>query len=238
MPQTLDLSAWPRRHHFRFFVGFEQPHFQLTSPIDVTELEAAIRAQGGSRFAAMLHATMWATQAEEVLRLRIRWTGDQPEVVLHDAVHPSFTAPVSTSPDDRRWPGCDLPLFGYTTAHYCDDYAAFVERLTAASARVAEDADVDSQAAQDTDDLVFVSSLPWMTYTDLKHAMKTPQRDSTPRVTWGRFTPAGDRVLVSVSLQAHHGLADGGHVARWFKRLQARVSDPSWTSSTSSASVS
>jgi len=236
MPTSIDLERWPRRNHFRFFSGFDQPHFQVTSLVDVTALDAHIRADGGSRFAAMLHATMWATQAEAALRLRIRWTDDEPEVVLHDVVHPSFTAPVTTSEADRQWPGCDLPLFGYTTAHFTEHYADFSKRVQLAARRVADDTDVDSQAALDTDDLVYVSSLPWMTFSSLQHAMHTPSRDSTPRITWGRFQAVGARVEVSVSLQAHHGLADGGHVARWFRVLQQRVDTPTWTSSASVAS--
>ena len=228
MPHTLDLSSWPRRHHFRFFVDFEQPHFQLTSSIDVTALDAVIREQGDSRFAAMLHATMWATQAEEVLRMRIRWSEGAPEVVVHETVHPSFTAPVQLAEADRQWPGCDLPLFAYTTAHYLADYGGFRARVRAAQERVARDADVDSQAAQDTDDLVFVSSTPWMSFSGLQHAMKNARTDSTPRITWGRFIRCDGRVEVSVSLQVHHGLADGGHVARWFRRLQERVAQPQW----------
>jgi chloramphenicol O-acetyltransferase len=232
MPQTLDLSGWPRRHHFRFFLDFEQPQFQLTSLIDVTALDAAICEHGGSRFAAMLHATMWATQAEEALRMRIRWSGSVPEVVLHEVVHPSFTAPVQLSEADRRWPGCDLPLFGYTTARYGPDFVGFAQRVRAAQERVVHDADVDRQAAQDTDDLVFVSSIPWMSFTGLQHAMKHARKDSIPRITWGRFMGTGGRVEVSVSLQAHHGLADGGHVARWFRRLQARLEQPEWVFAT------
>ncbi len=235
MPTSIDLERWPRRSHFRFFSGFEQPHFQVTSSVDVTALDAYIRANGGSRFAAMLHATMWATQAEAALRLRIRWQDDEPEVVLHDVVHPSFTAPVDTPEADRQWPGCDLPLFGYTTALFTEDYSDFASRVRSAAQRVASDADVTRQAALDADNLVYVSSMPWMTFSSLQHAMHTPARDSTPRITWGRFQAAGPRVEVSVSLQAHHGLADGGHVARWFRTLQQRVVQPEWLSSAESA---
>jgi chloramphenicol O-acetyltransferase len=228
MPTLIDRSTWPRRHHLAFFEGFHQPHFGLTSTVDATALVGALRDHGSKPFAAMLHAVTWATNGEEALRLRLRWSDENSpaQVVLHDVVHPSFTAAVE-SPDPSA-PGCDLPLFAYATARYSPDFATFARRVAEVSERVRDDPDLVAHAAQDTDELIFVSSVPWMPYTAVSHAMLDPARDSVPRIMWGRFVEEGGRTTVSVSVHVHHGLADGGHVARWFRRLQARLDAPGW----------
>lgn len=228
MPTFIDRATWPRRHHLAFFEGFAQPHFGLTSTVDVTAFLAALREQGCGPFAAMLHAVTWATNAEEALRLRLRWNDENSpaQVVLHDVVHPSFTAAVD-SPDPSA-PGCDLPLFAYATARFSPDFPTFAQRVAEVSERVRSDPDLVAHAAQDSDELVFVSSVHWMTYTAVSHAMLDPARDSVPRIMWGRFSEVGGRTTVSVSLHVHHGLADGGHVARWLGRLQDRLSAPEW----------
>ena len=228
MPTTIDRATWPRRHHLAFFEGFAQPHYCLTSTVDATALVAALRASGAKPFAAMLHAVTWATNAEQALRIRLRWTHENSpaQVVLHDVIHPSFTAAVE-SPDPTA-PGCDLPLFAYATARYSPHFPTFARRVAEVSARVRTDPDLVAHATQDTDELIFVSSLPWMSYSAVSHAMLDPARDSVPRIMWGRFAEEDGRTTVSVSVQVHHGLADGGHVARWLRRLQSRLDAPGW----------
>ena len=233
MPLFIDRTTWPRRHHLAFFETFAQPHFCITREVDASRLWAALETTPHKPFAAMLHATTRACNEEEVFRLRLRWpeavAGSSTEpaaLVLHDVVHPSFTARVD--PVDPSAPGCDLPLFAYATARYCPSFPDFAERVAAVSQAVRHDPDLVAHAAADTDDLVFVSSLPWMSYTAVSHAMLDPTRDCTPRVMWGRIEPRGGRKVLSVSVQVHHGLADGGHVARWFRRLQARLDEPDW----------
>ena len=230
MPTVIDRATWPRRHHLAFFETFEQPHFCITSEVDVTRLVARMRAVGQRPFPAMLYATTRASNAEAALRLRLRWTDAEApaELVLHDVIHPSFTAKVHLPEAHATAPGCDLPLFGYATARYTSDFGTFAQNVAAAAASVQADPDLEAHAALDTDDLLFVSSLPWMSYTSVSHAMMVPKRDCTPRVMWGRFVERGDRTIVSTSLQVHHGLADGGHVARWFRRLTQLVEQPDW----------
>ena len=39
------------------------------------------------------------------------------------------------------------------------------------------------------------------------------------RISTGRLVPDGDRLLMSVSVEVNHGLADGYHVAQFFRLL-------------------
>ena len=127
-------------------------------------------------------------------------------------------------------PGCDLPLFAYATAPFDLSFETFSARVAAASHAVRQASDLVARAMQDTEDLVYVSSLPWMSYTAVSHAMQDPTRDCIPRVMWGRIEERGARWVLPVSVQVHHGLADGGHVARWFRRLQTPLDAPDWLS--------
>ena len=50
-----------------------------------------------------------------------------------------------------------------------------------------------------------------------------PHRVARPRITWGRFTEVHKRVIMPLSVQVHHGLADGYHVGRFFELFQQWV---------------
>ena len=227
MPTLINRSSWPRRHHLAFFETFAQPHFSITSEVDATAMLRVLAPSTYKPFAALLYATSRACNEEESFRLRLRWSGSEPaELVLHDVVHPSFTARVD--PVEPAAPGCDLPLFSYASARFGVSFSEFVERVRAASEATRHDPDLLARAAVDRDDQIFVSSIPWMSFTAVSHAMHAPRRDCTPRVMWGRIEARGERAVLSVSVQVHHGLVDGGHVARWFRRLQAHLDTPDW----------
>ena len=56
-------------------------------------------------------------------------------------------------------------------------------------------------------------------FTDLKHAGRMSKGQSIPRISTGRLVPDADRLLMSVSVEVNHGLADGYHVAQFFKEM-------------------
>ena len=50
--------------------------------------------------------------------------------------------------------------------------------------------------------------------------------DSNPRITFGKFTQEGDRVLLPVNLTANHALVDGLHLAAFFDGMVQRAAHP------------
>ena len=70
-------------------------------------------------------------------------------------------------------------------------------------------------------ELFFVSSLPWLAFSAISLPTPTPA-DSNPRITFGKFTQEGDRVLLPVNLTANHALVDGLHLAAFFDGMALR----------------
>lgn len=198
--RLIDRTTWPRRHHLETFLRFERPHTAVCAPVDVTPLVAAVRAQGGSLFATLLHAACVAANAVPELRQRLR--GE--DVVEHDVVHPSFTV---AGPDDafRFCPG---------------RFEADPERFRLAM-REAMDAAAGALPLAEApgDDRIFVSSLPWVAFASVEHPMKS-RHDCVPRIAWGRVETTAGASRVPLSLTAHHGLVDGVHMGRFFRRFE------------------
>ena len=78
---------------------------------------------------------------------------------------------------------------------------------------------------EDGESLFFVSCVPWLSYTALTQPTPTPA-DSNPRITFGKFTQEGDRVLLPVNLTANHALVDGLHLAAFFDGMAQRAAHP------------
>lgn len=67
--------------------------------------------------------------------------------------------------------------------------------------------------------------LPWLTFSAISLPTPTPA-DSNPRITFGKFTQEGDRVLLPVNLTANHALVDGLHLAAFFDGMAQRAAHP------------
>ena len=111
----------------------------------------------------------------------------------------------------------------YCTLDCAQPLGAFLPAAQAEVARVKAAPSLNDGA--DPDELFFVSSLPWLTFSAISLPTPTPA-DSNPRITFGKFTQEGDRVLLPVNLTANHALVDGLHLAAFFDGMAQRAAHP------------
>lgn len=199
--KTIDLESWPRKKHYLYYKGFNMPHFTITANVDITVLREYVKQHQLSFFATFLYLVVSEINKQEEFRSRIR--GNQ--VVVHELVHPSYTV---LGPDD---------LFSFVTSEFVLDPKDFYKRV---------DHDVDTaklggnlEDDPNRDDLIYVSALPWVSFTHLTHPFDTSHVDSIPRITWGKFFQDGARWLIPVSIAVHHALCDGVHVGNFYQGL-------------------
>lgn len=200
MPTFINMEDYPRRDHFRYFRTLSNPFVSLTVPVDVTELAAACKAQGLSFYLAVIHAVANAANAVPPFRQRVR--GER--IVQYETC---ITSHIELLEDDT-YCYCnlrhDLPL---------TDYFAAAENARAAARRHAT---IEEDAA-DAESMFFVSTLPWLHYTCLSEPTGS---DSNPRFSWGKYeADHRGRLMMPLSVTAHHGLVDGVHIARFYQQL-------------------
>lgn len=70
--------------------------------------------------------------------------------------------------------------------------------------------------------LLFISSLPWLSYTSLVQPVPIPA-DSNPRITWGKYFEQEGKILIPVSILCHHALVDGIHLSQFYDHLKERL---------------
>lgn len=68
----------------------------------------------------------------------------------------------------------------------------------------------------------FADYLPWLSYTSLIQPVPVPA-DSNPRITFGKFYAQGEKTLLPVSLLCNHALADGLHIAAFYRQLEREI---------------
>ncbi len=200
--RKIDISTWKRRKYYDFYKDYSFPHFSITIDLDITDFITHIKEKGRSFFPSFLYLVMKALNDIDELKTRIR----DDEIWLHDCITPSYTVLN------------DEQLYVFCTTAWNDDYDAF-------TAAVRRDIKLAKQSDRledipGKDDLCFVSSLPWESYTQMSHPIDTKHPDSFPRITFGKYTTKNGLVTIPLTVFAHHGLCDGYNIHRYFERIR------------------
>lgn len=198
----IDIKTWPRRETYRFYGALDYPHFNVCADMDITALHRRCGRSGASLFKAILYGVSLAANSIDEFRYRIRKSG----IVLHEAVHPSFTVLTQDN------------LFSFCEAEFIRDMTEFFRRTDDAVSYAKKNPYLKDEPERD--DYLYVSSLPWVKFTSISHPIHMHPVDCIPRLSWGKFSSEGNRVVMPLSAQVHHGLADGFHVGQFFNRFQ------------------
>ena len=68
-----------------------------------------------------------------------------------------------------------------------------------------------------------VSCLPWLRYRSFDMHVFDEVKFLAPVVTWGKYERDGERRPMPLTLNIHHAVADGFHLARFFIELQELI---------------
>jgi len=198
-----------RQKHFDLFNAFDQPHFNITANVSIENLLSYLKKQGHSVSAGIVYTI--ARAANEIPEFRWRIRGNT--VVEHAAVHPSFT--VYTEVAD---------VFSFCTVTYNNHAATFIENARKQSDQMRKTPILEDEA--DRDDYLFLSAIPWISFTSMQHAMPLKPVDSVPRISWGKFFSQNGTQHMPLSVQAHHAVVDGRHTGQFFEKVQAIANCP------------
>lgn len=202
----VDIENWKRKEHFEFFYKMDYPQYNICMDLDITNFLSFTQKEKLSFYYSMIYAVTRIANESENFRYRIR----DGKVILHDVIHPSFTEMNDDVSDD---------LFKMVTVDLIEPIADFVEEARKES----QDQKIyfDPKKLIGRDDLIYITCIPWISFTHLSHTISLKKDDAVPRISWGKYYNEGDKVLLPFSVQVHHALADGIHVGRYIERLQS-----------------
>ena len=139
-----------------------QPHFSLCANIDISILKEYIKANELTLTPSIVYIIAHAANSIPEFRQRIR---DKHTVVEHKFVHPSFA--VLTEVAD---------VFSFCETKYAPNYIDFVTRAQQRMEIMKKTPSFEDDHSRD--DYLFLSSIPWVHFTGLTHAMHSPVQDS------------------------------------------------------------
>ena len=207
MKHLIDLATWNRREHFTFFSAFEEPFFGLVATVDCTRALAEAKRLGVPFFLYYLHAALRAVNQVEAFRYRI----EDGQVYCYDRIHASATI------------GRADHTFGFSFIEHHDELADFLPTANAEIAAVQASQGLRLGPTTSRPDVIHFSAIPWVRFTGLSHARSFSHPDSCPKISVGQTYVESGATLMPVSINVHHGLADGYHVGQFLAAFQERL---------------
>lgn len=203
--RVIDQTNWPRREQFELFKTFGSPYFSITADVDITAYRHSL-PQGGRFTIGLVHALAAAANAVPEFRQRIRGA----DIIEFETVHPS----IIVLNEEEAFRFCAFP-FTANYAKFAKDAPALMVRAQAATSLF---------DFKDQDDFLFLTGLPWISFTGVMHAAPTQAPDSVPRIAWGKYRELGGRTMMPLNVQVHHALVDGIHVSRFYAKVEEILS--------------
>lgn len=204
----IDIENWKRKDHYNFFKQLSYPHFSISGNLEVTTIYKYTKENEISFFMAVLYAATNAANSIKEFRYRIR----EEKVVEHEVVHPSFTV---MSEDE---------VFSFCPTKYQESFEEFKNYSLKQIEKVKKNVNIGDEPGQD--DALYITSIPWISFTNITHPIQMNPIDSVPRISWGKYFEENGKIKMPISVQAHHALVDGLHVGLYFNKLQEIFDNP------------
>ncbi|RLD79490.1 MAG: hypothetical protein DRJ07_11700, partial [Bacteroidetes bacterium] len=184
------------------------PFFNLTTELNVTNLYAYCKKNNLSFFLACLHFAV--ESANEILEFRLRIIDNK----LFEFEHIDIGSTVLNK--DNSFSFC----------YFKKKENLFEFDLSGKEVLKKHTEQTNFDSNKESLNLIYASSLPWISFTSIKHARSIEREKSgIPKFVFGKFHETNNIKKIPFSIEVHHALIDGYHVAKFLEIFQKKIND-------------
>lgn len=202
----IDCNTWSRGKLFRFYIDKMRMVMSMTVDVDVTRLKDYAKKNAIAFYPLMLWTVSKVINSHE--EFKYGWDAEG-NLIRWDFVSPSYT---DFHPEDES--------FTKMVTEYAEDLFTFCDRVKADRERHKNDRGISEEQKPNFFD---VSCLPWVKYKHFDIRVFDEGRFLAPVVTWGRYERENGRLMMPLTMNIHHAVADGFHLSRFFHEVQEEI---------------
>lgn len=201
----IDVQNWKRKEYFEHYFSGVPCTYSMTVNFDITTLHTTIIDHALGLYPVMIYGISSIVNRHEEFRMAVDVQGN---VGFFDEVYPSYTV---FHKDDETfsdiWTAYS-PNFQTFHAHYLEDVRQFGDIRG-----------MNGKPMQENN--VFpISCIPWVTFTGFNLNLEKGYGYLPPIFTIGKYFSENNKTSLPLSIQVHHAVCNGFHVARFVNELQ------------------
>lgn len=198
--KIIDEKSWNRAMHCMIFRDNVEPAFCVTFEADITRFKRMVKEKGLSFTLAMVYTVCKC--ANEIEAFRYRFVDGK--IALFDKIDTAFTY---LNHETKLFKVVNVPMVD-GIKEYC--------KLATQTVNEQKEYFIGPLG----NDVFLCSPMPWVTYTHISHTNSGRKDNATPLFDWGKYHEKNGKLLIPISVQAHHSFVDGIHIGQFADTLQ------------------
>ncbi len=199
MKKKINLNSWKRKDHFDHFNKLDDPFFGITTNIDCSYCFKKSKAANKSFFLTYLYHSLRAVNEVDGFKLRIEYD----KVYQYDVVHAGPTI----FREDKT--------FGFAFIRFYHDFNKYYEEALQEIKRVQKQKGLIY--ADGEDNIIHYTTIPWIKFTSVRQPALFKNKDSSPKIAFGKLFTENGRTMMPISIDVHHGLMDAWHISMYLE---------------------
>ena len=200
---VIDLNTWDRKERFNHFFNNAKCTYSITVNIDITNLYNYTKTNKLRFYPTFTWVVSKVINNYKEFKMAFDEKG---RLGFFDKIGPSYSVL-----NNKTKVTSDL----YTS--FNSVFANFYMDMENNLNKYKEDANFTTKFQNN---FFIVSCLPWFSYTSFNVNNEGSTPFLFPMVTWGKFFKEDNKIIMPVTIQVHHAVADGYHCSLFFSDVK------------------
>lgn len=201
----IDKVAWQRKEYFEHYHSNVPCTYSITVEIDITKILSQLKDKKLKLYPFMIYGISHIVNRHQEFRMSM---DENNNIGYYDVVNPSYTIfHKDTETFTTMWTEYDSD-FQIFYNNYVEDINQF-EKVKSMISKPLKGKNIFT-----------ISCIPWTTFTGFNLNLQNGYNYLPPIFTIGKYYNQGEKILIPLSVQVHHAVCDGFHIARFINQLQ------------------
>lgn len=212
MRTKVDINNWRRKLAYETFSNFSDPYTSIVTKIDITNLVNFCKENKNSFYGCMTYFVLKSMSEIDAFSYGYGKEDGKEFIYKYDSL--AATATVINNDNE-------LNFTRYV--EYDEDIFNFLIEFSKATEDASNNVPYYKILELENMNKINITCIPWINFSNFKDAIDFNEKNSKPKICWGRYYLEGDRYLVDISLLVNHAFQDEYHMGLFFNNLQQNI---------------
>ncbi len=212
MKTKIDIYNWKRKLAYETFSSYSDPYTGIVTKIDITNLINFCKQNKISFYGCMTYFVLKSLNDIDAFKYGFGKEDGNEFVYKYDTL--AATATVINSDNE-------LNFTRYV--EYDEDISNFLIEFSKATEDASNNVPYYKILGLENMNKINITCIPWITFSNFKDAIDFNEKNSKPKICWGKYYLDDDRYLIDISLLVNHAFQDGYHMGLFFNNLQQNI---------------
>lgn len=212
MKTKIDINNWKRKLAYETFSSYSDPYTGIVTKIDITNLINFCKHNKISFYGCMTYFVLKSLNDIDAFKYGFGKEDGNEFIYKYDTL--AATATVINSDNE-------LNFTRYV--EYDEDILCFLIEFSKATNDASNNLPYYKISGLENMNKINITCIPWITFSNFKDAIDFNEKNSKPKICWGKYYLEDNRYLIDISLLVNHAFQDGYHIGLFFNNLQQNI---------------